>query len=161
MDAGREIRSCTHTFTFPRAGRTCPRSRSSTVPPWRGVNAKVTGVTVSSPFHPSRAILTPDSDRPGRRRRNRQLEPVTGDASLHSMLKAELPHDIFNLAWLTAHDLRTAVGENRKADPCLLAPAELKGDWSVPDCDSILLAHHRASHARPVADVEVDSAKCR
>jgi len=161
MDAGREIRSCTHTFTFPRAGRTCPRSRSSTVPPWRCVNAKVTGVTVSSPFHPSRSILTPDSDRPGRRRRNGQLEPVTGDACLHSMLKAEPPHDIFNLAWLTAHDLRTAVGENRKADPCLLAPAELKGDWSVPDCDSILLAHHRASHARPVADVEVDSAKCR
>src|SRR6187431_781988 len=100
----------------------------------------------------------PDSGAPRCRRRNGQLEPITGDARLHSALKAEPPHDTFNLAWLTAHDLRTAVGENRKADPCLLAPAELKGDRSVADCDSILLAHHRASHARPVADVEVDSA---
>jgi hypothetical protein len=65
------------------------------------------------------------------------------------MLEAEPPHDIFNLAWIAAHDLRTTVGEDCVANSCLFAPTELKRDWSVPDQGSIPFAHHRPLMVAP------------
>ncbi len=60
-------------------------------------------------------------------------ESVIGDACVNAVLEAEPPHDALNLARIPAYNLRTAVGKNRTMNPCLLAPAELKGDWSMPD----------------------------
>lgn len=84
-----------------------------------------------------------------------------GDARINFALEAESPHHSLDLTRITAHDRRAAVREDRSANPCFLAPAELKGDRSVPDRDSILLADHRTSDGRAIADVEVDAAKRR
>ena len=92
---------------------------------------------------------------------DRQREPVIGDACINSTFEAEPPHNPFNLARVTTHDRRATMGEDRTVNSYPFTPAELRRDWSVPDQGAILFAHHRSSHCRSVADVDVDTPKCR
>src|SRR6516165_9473469 len=92
---------------------------------------------------------------------DRQREPVIGDACIKSAFEAEPPHNPFNLTRVSAHDRRATVGKDRTSNSCLFTPLQLTRDWSVPDQGAIFFAHHRTSHGRPVADVDVDTAKCR
>jgi hypothetical protein len=58
------------------------------------------------------------------------------------MLAAKSPERRIHLSRTSAHDRRSAMGENGLADPYLPAPHELLNDRGVADPHAIPFAHH-------------------
>ena len=89
--------------------------------------------------------------------RKKQPISVASKKRTNAALTTELLGNRTHRALIAAYDRRAAVGENRPTHMSLSAPIELGRNRGMTDQIPVLLAHHRVSHRRAIADIDADA----
>jgi len=78
-----------------------------------------------------------------------------GKFGLDAALLGHGPQFGAEFAFIAAHDLRTAVGDDGPRHAFHLTPRQLRVDWDVADQRVVVFAYERAGQGRAVADANV------